>query len=127
MFSDTKFLNCYLNIRSDQMLLRLMLLVTLCVSSLCSVAGTGTGKIQNVKVIPDLKLLAVRITNYTGAPACATWHHHLVIKFNNDDAINALYSLLLSAKTSGQTVRIVGSGACVAGTSAELIVDADLM
>jgi hypothetical protein len=68
----------------------------------------------------------VRLTSYAGAPACATWHHHLALKFNNDDAVNSLYSLLLSAKAADQNVRIVGSGACVAGTNAELITDAEL-
>ena len=108
------------------MFLKFVLLVTLCVSSLGAFAGSGTGKIQNLKIIPGQQLLLVRLTNYTGSPACATWHHHLAIKFNNDDAVNAMYSLLLSARTADQNVRIVGNGTCVTGTSAELIVDAEL-
>ncbi len=100
--------------------------------SLSSHAGIANGKVKVLKLDVQNKILMVRVMNDQGQsglsepPSCATWHHHLAVKYTGTEEQKALMTLLTTAQASSANVRIVGKNTCVAGTNAEEIMDVEL-
>lgn len=75
-------------------------------------AGQVTGKVKYVAARNSDGVISVEIDGTTaGAPACAT-HSYFLIKDENSHMGAVQLSMLLTAKASGQVVRVTGSDAC---------------
>lgn len=86
-------------------------------------AGTGTGLVSSVTLsefASGTVYIQLIMSEKTGQPSCATWSNSFVREYNSPQG-KAFYAALLAAKSGNKTVKVVGSGDCLAGTSAEKI------
>ncbi len=92
-----------------------LLLVCFCVSISAS-AGKGYGIITDVTLRAQDNIMLIRMDNYQSLADCVSWAHPFGMRYDSDVA-KALYSMFLSAKATGERVRVVGTGECSLGTS----------
>lgn len=91
-------------------------------------ATSANGTISDISIRAQDSMMFVKVSNHIaggGRPACATWDLSLGLKMDTD-AKKALYTLLLTAKTSGETVYIQGTGQCLNETGAEEIKEVNI-
>ncbi|WP_145959490.1 hypothetical protein [Vibrio penaeicida] len=102
-----------------------LLLVCFCVSIGAS-AGKGDGIITDVTLRAQDNIMLIRMDNYQSLADCVSWEHPFGMRYDSDVA-KALYSMFLSAKATGERVRVVGTGECSRGTSGfEFIQEANI-
>lgn len=77
-------------------------------------AGLIRGPVANVIVRQSDGLSYVEISGTeTGRPVCGVTTTYFMIKDENSQAGKTQLAILLSAKLSGQTVEITGTGTCI--------------
>ncbi len=94
--------------------------------SQAAIAGIGSGKVKVVKLDLPGKYLMFIVDDHQNPPGCVNWDHHLAMKYTGTEEQKVYLSLLLTAYSSGQSVRVVGSHSCLAGTGAEEVRDIEI-
>lgn len=106
----------------------LLLLITLGMCNTATAVGVGFGKVLDVTLRTQDNLMLVRVENpdnISAQASCATWQHTYGMTYSGDMA-KAVYSLLLAAQTSGESVKIIGTGSCLSGTGVEDIQEVNI-
>lgn len=102
------------------------LIFALCALAPTAHAGVGTGKVLDVTLRSADGMLLVKVTTHSTPPSCVGWYHTFVKPYDGSPASKAFLAMLLSAQTSGKSVRVTGKGSCFAGTAAEEISELNL-
>lgn len=77
-------------------------------------AGSANGKVIDVAVRSADDVMVIRMDSYSSKADCVNWAHPLGLKIKSE-ASKAIYSMLLAAKISGQTIHVAGTGVCEGG------------
>lgn len=99
------------------------IVLALCLLSTSAQAGVGTGKVLDVTLRSQDGMLLVKVTTHNAPPGCVGWYHTFVKPYDGSPTSKAFLAMLLSAQTSGKSVRVSGTGGCFAGTAAEEIAE----
>jgi hypothetical protein len=99
---------------------KLLLGAILCLSTYSVVAGEQIGKVVEIKVRASdgVHLFFVSGTSQRGA-LCSAMDGRWVIQDENSVVGEAQFKMLLTAYTTGKTVKVVGSGTCARWEDAE--------
>jgi hypothetical protein len=104
-------------------MLKYLVTLAFAMISLTAMASDQSGRVYSLHVreTDGLVWVVLEGTNRTPKPACARGNY-FVIKTENSSAGRQQLSLLLTAKASGRTIVINGSGSCTRWADGEDIV-----
>jgi hypothetical protein len=93
-------------------LARCLVFLALCATPWVTMAGTATGVVTKVYARDSDGLVLVTLSNApTGSPACARFPYFL-IRDENSAAGKRQFAILLTARSTGQLVTIIGRNTC---------------